>query len=56
METFLAPLPMVYTFRNLFILQEYVLMLVNSTKETNFGLLSYKNNVIDTIYFVKLFF
>ena len=28
-------LPMVYTFHNLFVLQEYVLMLMNSTIETN---------------------
>ena len=30
MEMFLAPLPMVYTFRNLFVLREYVLMLMTS--------------------------
>ena len=33
MEMLLSPLPMVYTFRNLFILQEYVLMLMTSTTE-----------------------
>ena len=33
MEIFLAPLPMVYTFRNVFGLQKYVLMLMPSTKE-----------------------
>ena len=31
MEVLVAALPMVYTFRNLFILQEYVLMLMTST-------------------------
>ena len=31
--SFLASLPMVYTFRNLFILREFVLMLVTSTKK-----------------------
>ena len=36
MEMFLAPLPMVYTFRNLFVLQEYVLILMTSTIQTNF--------------------
>ena len=30
---FLTPLPMVYTFHNLFVLQEYVLMLMTSTIE-----------------------
>ena len=34
MEIFLAPLPMGYTFCNLFALQEYVLMLMTSTAET----------------------
>ena len=37
MEMFLAPVPMVYAFHNLFVLQEYVLMLMISTTETNFG-------------------
>ena len=55
MKMFLTPLPMVYTFRNGFVLQEYVLMLMTSTKETNFLLLSYFNKVIDTINSVKLF-
>ena len=50
---FLAPLPMVYTVRNLFILQEYVLKLMTSTIETNFWLLSYNNKVINT---KKLFY
>ena len=36
MKMFLAPFPMVYTFRNLFVLQEYVLMLMPSTTETHF--------------------
>ena len=36
---FVASLPMVYTFRNLFILREFVLMLVASTKKPFF-----KNN------------
>ena len=36
MEMFFAPLPMVYIFHNLFVLQEYVLMLMISTTETNF--------------------
>ena len=36
LEMFLAPLPMVYTFRNLFVLQEYVPILMTSTIETNF--------------------
>ena len=47
---FLAPLPMMYTFRNLFVLQEYVLILMTSTKETNL-----LKQVIDTINSVKLF-
>ena len=36
---FLASLPMVYTFRNLFILREFVLMLVTSTKKPFFFIL-----------------
>ena len=36
MEMFLAPLPMVYIFRNLFVLQECFLILMTSTKETYF--------------------
>ena len=36
MEMFLAHLPMVYIFLNLFILQEYILMLMTSTTETYF--------------------
>ena len=56
MEMFLAPLHMVYTFRNVFVLQEYVLMMMTSTIETNFRLQSYKNEVIDTINSVKFFF
>ena len=35
MEMFLSPLPIVYTFRNLFVLQVYVLMLMTLTTETN---------------------
>ena len=54
-EMFLAPLPMVYTFRNLFVLQEYVLMLMTSTTETKFWILSYLNKVIVTINSVKFF-
>ena len=36
MEMFLAPLPIVYIFLSLFVLQEYVLMLTTSSTETNF--------------------
>ena len=36
MEILLAPLPMVYTFRNLFVLQVYVLLLMTSRTETHF--------------------
>ena len=36
MEMILARLSMVYIFRNLFVLLEYVLMSVTSTTETNF--------------------
>ena len=35
MEMFLAPIPMVYTFRSLFVLLGCVLMLVTATKETD---------------------
>ena len=35
-EMFLAPLPTVYTFRILFVLQDYALMLMTSTTETHF--------------------
>ena len=55
MEMFLAFLPMVYTFHNLFILREYVLTLMTSTTETNFLISRFINKVIDTIKFVKLF-
>ena len=41
MEMFLAPLPIVYVFRSLFVLREYALMLVTSTIETNFLLIRY---------------
>ena len=34
MEIFLAPLSMVYTFRNLFVLRECVLTFMTSTTET----------------------
>ena len=36
MEMFLAPIPMVYVFRSLFVLRQYVLMLMTSTTETYF--------------------
>ena len=36
MEMFGVHLPIVYTFRNLLVLREYVLILVTSTIETNF--------------------
>ena len=36
MEMFLAPLPIVYIFLSLFVLQEYVLMLMTSSTESNF--------------------
>ena len=51
----LAPLPMVYIFLSLFVLLECVLMLMTSTKETYFELLSYQNNVIYIIKFEKHF-
>ena len=38
---FLSLLFLMYTFRNLFVLQEYVLMLMTSTIETNFWLLNF---------------
>ena len=41
MEMFLAPLPMLYIFRGLFVLGECVLMLMPSTTETDFRLLCY---------------
>ena len=41
MEMFLAPLPMVYIFRSVFVLQECVLMLMTSITETRILLLSY---------------
>ena len=41
MEMLLAPLPMVYIFLSLFVLPECVLMLMTSTTETYFYLLSY---------------
>ena len=41
MEMFLALLPMVYIFLSLFVLLEYVLMLMTSTTETYFQLLGY---------------
>ena len=44
-----------YPFRNLFVLQECVLMLITSTTEAHFLLLSYLNKVIDIINFVKNF-
>ena len=36
MEMFLAPLPMVYSFRKLFVLQECVLMMMALTIQTHF--------------------
>ena len=36
MEMFVDPLPIVYTFRNLFVLQVYVFILMNLTIETFF--------------------
>ena len=36
MEMFVAPLPMVYSFRNLFVLQECVLMMMALKIETHF--------------------
>ena len=50
MEMFLAPLPMAYTFHNLFVCERMTL-----TTETIFCLLSYLNKVIDTINAVKKF-
>ena len=55
MEMLLATRYMVYTFRNLFVLREYDLTLVTSKIGTNFYFLSYKNKVIDTINFVKIY-
>ena len=55
MEMVLAPIPIVYAFRNLFVLREYVLMLMTSTTETKFCHLSYKNKFVDTITIVKIF-
>ena len=54
---FLASLPMMYTFCNLFILQKFALMLVTLTKKPFFLILSYKNKSNDTctINFVKHF-
>ena len=46
---------MVFTFPNLFVLQEYVFMFMTSTIGTHFCLLSYENNVIDTINPVNCF-
>ena len=54
MEMFLAFLPIMYIFLSLFVLLESVLMLMTSTIETYFSLLSYQNNVID-IKFEKHF-
>ena len=45
-KIFLTPFPMVYIFRISFVLQEYALMLVTSTTETNF---CYFNKVVDII-------
>ena len=40
-EMFLAPLPMVYMFHGLYVLRECVIMLMTSTTETYFWLISY---------------
>ena len=45
MEMFLAPLPMVYIFRSLFVLREYVLMLMPLTTDTNFDCLVTKTRL-----------
>ena len=47
-EMFLAPLPIVCTFRNFFVLQEYVLMLMTSTTKTN----CYLNQVLCKTFFL----
>ena len=52
---FFTYLAMVYIFLSLFVLQDCVLMLMTSTTETYFELLSYKNKVIDIIKFEKHF-
>ena len=52
---FLALLPVVYIFLSLYVLLECVLMLMTSTVETYFQLLSYQNKVIDIIKFEKRF-
>ena len=36
MDISLAPLPIVYTFRNVFVLREYVLIVMTSITETDF--------------------
>ena len=43
MEMFLAPLPMMYAFRNLLVLQQYVLMLMTSKIEQIFNFYVTKN-------------
>ena len=56
MEMYLAPLSMMYKFRNLFVLPEYILVLMTSTTEINTWLIErYCYTVIDTIHVVKLF-
>ena len=55
MEMFLTLLPMVYIFLSLFVLLENFLMLMTSTTETYFSLLSNKNKVIDIMKFEKHF-
>ena len=55
MEMFLVPLSIVHIFFSLFVLLECVLMLMTSTTEIYFQLLSYKNKVIDIIKFEKHF-
>ena len=53
MEMFIAPLPMVYISGSLFILPEYVLMLVTLTIETKFWSLKCKKKTIGIINFVR---
>ena len=55
MEMFHDLLTMVYIFLILFVLLECALMLMTSTTETYFYLLSYSNKVIDIIKFEKHF-
>ena len=56
MRMSLAPLPLVYAFRNLFVLQEFDLVLMTLTIENKFLTSKLLNKVIDTTDSVKLFF